>query len=316
MIYIYKGKNPDGMSMDLVARQVAAGIPGSEVVSSLHMITAADTVINVLMEDVSKVLDLRRYVGKFKYLTIMACNAEELPAPDLVRSLLYHTEDVLVLHSEHSRKIVSDVLREYLSPAMRMALSRNIVTELYGVEPGFMRGTNDKCSWIAPFNRCNSVQKNVPLHAKVTETLTNYLAVKGSKVETTLYLPENGFGTTPPSIYRVEAQPKNRSDYKENARKFGMFICTSNFESFGIYYLKLLLSGVVGVFLRKPWVEKLLPGYPLMANNQEELQVIALRVFHSYEMYRIMILDEWGPRIREMYSLDRFQKRIANLIGE
>lgn len=113
------------------------------------------------------------------------------------------------------------------------------------------------------------------------------------------------------NIYAFETQP-DRAGYKVNASKTGVFLSTSRYESFGIYFMELLLSGAVGVFQDYPWVRSLLPGYPFVAPASEIVPMM-LWVQANYAEAKAMIAEP-VETYRGMYRLDRFVDELADLI--
>ena len=71
-------------------------------------------------------------------------------------------------------------------------------------------------------------------------------------------------------------------------------------------YLELLASGVVGVFLDYPWVRDLLPGYKLMAKDQDTAADMLHYVYSNYEKCRQYVIDEIRPFIEQNRSSAAF----------
>jgi hypothetical protein len=111
--------------------------------------------------------------------------------------------------------------------------------------------------------------------------------------------------------YRFLEQPRTRDEYRSLVQDRGMFLCTSLSESFGIYYLELMLSGAVGVFLDKPWVRSLLPNYKLVY-SEAELAAAYLSVYRNWDQYYEYVQKEVVPWVRQTYDLDKFVQGLLN----
>jgi hypothetical protein len=94
-----------------------------------------------------------------------------------------------------------------------------------------------------------------------------------------------------------------------------LFLCTSNYESFGLYYLELLASGAVGVFLDKPWVRALLPGYRYVAKKDDLLGMLKHVREHHAEAKQY-IQENVLPFIRATYTIDRFAGELFKNLRE
>lgn len=113
--------------------------------------------------------------------------------------------------------------------------------------------------------------------------------------------------------YEVREQG-TRQQYVEWIADRGAFLCCSNFESFGIYYLELLLSGCVGVFLDRPWIMKLLPEYPLVGPKEALLPMMSDLV-DRFPYWQERIRTETIPQIQSRYSMERVQSQFLQLIA-
>jgi hypothetical protein len=92
-----------------------------------------------------------------------------------------------------------------------------------------------------------------------------------------------------------------------------MFLSTSQWESFGIYYLELLCSGVVGVFQDRPWVRELLPGYRYIVSTKELVSTLQ-HVRENYDEARAYLLAEVIPQIRKAYDLKAFCQGLLDAV--
>lgn len=228
-----------------------------------------------------------------------------------------------VSHSKHTQMIVRQLLVEVYRPSFAQQISKGLRMIPFGIEDRFTpaEAPPNPLRMIAPMNRVNQSQKNVVLHAEVTRSLISYSATRNLTATADFYYA-SGFGPESKpelffdrDVYTFIEQPANREEFVERAKSYGLFVSTSLFESFGLYYLELLASGVVGVFLDRPWIRSLLPNYPLIV-QAHELKACAAHVVENYAKYRAQLVNEVAPAIRRDYALSRFAKEITVLFNE
>lgn len=63
----------------------------------------------------------------------------------------------------------------------------------------------------------------------------------------------------------------SREEHLANAGGCDVFVYCSKYESFCLTAAEFMLAGVVGVFLRFPWVDVVYPDYPFIADTPQEL---------------------------------------------
>ncbi len=281
-------------------------------------------VICLLEHKTAAILDQVRYSKPLCVLSVWTGNVEGYGDGFLLQyGTLFEKakfSGVPVRHISHSRHTEFQ-LRERLSAWLRSSktdeIGRNCRTHLYGISDVFQPGDNDPDRLVAPMNRFVNSSKNVTLHAELTGKYQAWAALKGLSPVTHFYHAP-GFGPADfakradLSAYQIEEQPEDFADYVANARKTGMFLCVSNFESFGIYYLELLMAGAVGVFLDRPWVRRLLPDYPHVTHKGGLVSMMSW-VRERYDAVRKEQVETIIPQLRETYSLPKFA---SGLVGE
>ena len=210
--------------------------------------------------------------------------------------------------------------RETLSPSFLRQLQPLLTTIPLGVEPDFTPGDNDPDRLIVPANRFSKWGKDLARNGEVTRAYLDWAKAKGFAPLVQMYHAP-GFGPEKKSYakefahWQFAEQPPDRATYQANARAHGMFLCTSTGESFGLYYLELLASGCVGVFLDQPWVRALLPGYPFIAKAGELLSLLAwVRLNHAEARARLDA--ETIPFIHLTYSMPRFVRQLETLVDD
>jgi len=227
-----------------------------------------------------------------------------------------------VSHSRHNHNLIEKFARKYLSPSTYRELSGQLECILFGITDHFKPGDGpvspDKIR--VPYNRINQAQKNIKLHAEVTQQHLNWLSVThGVETKADFYYAP-GFGPEDKSyrfnrtVYNFIPQIKGRNEYAENLRGYGMFLSTSLFEGFGLAFLEMLASGLVGVFLDRPWIRLLLPEYRYIVPAGELAPCMA-HVRENFEEARAYVLKEIVPLIQKKYALRRFCEEVVALLN-
>lgn len=74
--------------------------------------------------------------------------------------------------------------------------------------------------------------------------------------------------------------------------------CLSKVESYGIAWLEMLAAGLLVVFQRESWCERMLPDwYPFFADSPEEVEAMCRVLLKSYPTGTAW--TDWGPQIRQ-----------------
>lgn len=310
---IYVGKNVKGSSMYLVAEQIADRVEGVDVVESTSKLAHYKFVLNMVLEDTAKIVTMKRFTGVKTIRNFLACNWEELDTCLRGSVLMHSLENGLVVHSKYSHDSVMTYAKRYFNASTLSVLMRKIRFVPYGVSNEFEVSDKPATNWIVPYNRVNHTQKNLKLHSEISHKFSSVCALRGLPYNHKMVLLDGygSFGSEDKSLlaYETSKQPETRQGYLDFISDRGSFLCTSNFESFGIYYLELLCSGTVGVFLDKKWVRDLLPGYPLIARGREEAIELMLRVSSDHSL-RSEVISKVVPFIKERYNLDLFATEV------
>ena len=310
-VALYTGKNPVGYSIVCMAEQLASRMEGAAIATSPggKQIQHADLVVNFVPEDTEVIRGQQRYTHYVRMIVFLTPNWEEYTEITRMTIIGGALVDPFVVHSKYSYDLVARFIREYLSPGKARKALGNLHCIDWGIEPEFSASNlADPIKWIVPYNRINQQQKRVREHHDLSTTFTVAMAQRG-KVVDTLFIVHHGLFDTSAmpqyDTYRWVDQPGNRDDYRSLLWDRGAFLCTSKYESFGIYYLELLCSGIVGVFQDEPWVRKLLPSYPLI-HSRNNLVPSMLDVVDNYAAYRTLLTTEIVPYIRARYDLGKF----------
>ena len=249
---VYVGRHPKGSSMYLVASQIVANY-GDIVATKVEDLKGSD-VICLSLEEMPKLLAAKKFIGIGAITMLLAGNWEEFDDWHRGALLQLTATTKLVVHSPYSYQEVIKTARTYLAPAKLKAVLQNLYLIPYGVSMEFTATSKGGSNWIVPYNRVNQSQKNILLHIELSTLLASTRTVNQ------LFIVMQGWGTSKSfdlSIYDLVEQPPTREEYLQLIANRGAFLSTSKYESFGIYYLELLCSGAVGVFMKAPWVDLL-----------------------------------------------------------
>lgn len=326
-----------GISTTLVGEQVMDGLRtlGVDVVpvvadgragTSMNVKPLSRTHAVCLLEHkAATILKNVRYSRPLSLTSVWTGNVEGYELPDLLAYMALFFEPRFagvpvahVSHSRHTQAKLRSLAAEVLQPTVARGFLDRTRTLLYGIDRVFQVGCNDPDVLIAPMNRVVQGAKNVRQHSEMTRSYAALQALKGRSVRT-LFYHAPGFGPADTgvkadlSVYEFHPQPENRAEYVQNARVPGMFLSTSQWESFGIYYLELLCSGVVGVFLDRPWVRELLPDYRFVAPARDLVPMMQW-VRENYDEARSYLVQEVVPNLRKTFDLDLFCRGLVEIV--
>lgn len=318
-----------GLSIDLLAQQITRvaetlGVPCKKVSPGKEAVEAINhtRVINLLEAEIGVYTELFRWAHPSCFVTVVSGNWDAYTDRQRLHMLSYFLKPrysgvpmSLVPHSPHTLRCLSDTARTFLSPSTARAVLDNVRLIPCGIEEGFGPGKNDPDFLVVPFNHPTN-QKQPALHASISRAYSVLRARVGViPTHTYWHHPTKLFGELPAEtvgVYDVLPQPDTRDEVRSNLSGCGMFLCTSKYESFGLYVIELLASGAVGVFLDKPWIRSLLPGYRYVG-SADELPGIMLHVRDNIAEAQDYILSTVRPMILETYTINRFATSLLDL---
>lgn len=309
-ICVYVGKNPPGTSMNLVGSQICDRT-GAVLTQKVCDDMKGAHVLSLVPEDSPKLIAASRFIGIQSITLLLAGDWDDFDTWTRGAVAAFITERKLVAHSKHSFLEVSSFVKEYLSPAKQRSALSNLLYIPYGVGDEFRPTAKNPLNWIVPYNRVTNHDKNVALHSELT---SKFNVMMGGAVDT-LFILSPVFERREVGQYRFVNQPATRQEYLQLIADRGAFLCTSNSESFGIYYLELLCSGAVGVFMDKPWIKRLLPDYPLIASSKTEALGMMKDVATNHAKWYESLVNSTIPYIRMEYDLDKFATSVADVCG-
>lgn len=331
-VYIYQTEKA-GTSIDILADDIAYYMMGFgrdvEIVSKLSADKANKNHVFLLQETAApQFLEYFRYV-KPKSLTLLhVSNPEMFAAHDWAWFMLVFERQhkggsplSVISYSPAQLEETHARLTKLFSPAVAKKIRNNVRFIPFGIRDEFAHtGTNDRTRWIVPYNRVENVQKNVGVHIEITQKFNLMAQLKKQPIPTHTFRYAPGFGAKEKhkgrfdlSVYELSPQPDTREEYMAEVGQYGMSLCTSLYESFGIYYLELLASGCVVVFLDKPWIRKLLPDYPFIA-SKAKLPDMLMSVYENWDQAHAFVTEKIRAEIDEKYRLKRFVSEVLDVI--
>lgn len=312
---------PETGSSHLMCQDMARICDGqghtAHVVTKVGDIPGSDLVVVNHPKDILKVLKHKRYCRIDNVVTLFSPHPHGFSKAEMAMMLMTAYDTPMICHSEYLYGLITAQVKELFAPAIaRQILGNQLHYVPFGIIDGFSdSGENDKTTFVAPFNRVDRGFKRFDMHSDLTLKLHLMAKKKLGLDLTTVFrhaTPDlanlEGADT---SMYSLEPQATEREVYMQQAKHYGMFIATSKMESFGLYYLELLASGAVGIFIDEPWVRRLLPDYKLVA-KKDDLVPMALSVLNDYDRAKEYLKAEVQPYIQEHYNLERF---VARLLG-
>lgn len=321
------GHEEDGLSVKLVTDQVEAGLSAQgwaveRLPRTAKSLAPAHQKLVLCLEPtlVSRLLADPRYLRPKALASLFVTNLEEmaplerLPYAGAFLSKTYAGIPVQhLVHSAYTEQAFNAYVQGLFQPSHAREFRANQKTLWYGISDDFKPGPADPDLLVAPMNRVAVFQKRCDLHAEITGRYLLASQRQGRR-PTCRFFHVPGAGPSDKSCkfdrsaYEFQEQPA-REAYPAKAREHGLFLSTSEWESFGIYYLELLASGVVGVFLDRPWVRTLLPSYRFVASKADLLPMM-LHVRQHWDEARRYVIEEVRPWIMRERSLRAFHENL------
>lgn len=323
-IAVYVGKNAPTRSIYIFGEDIAASLRmyghDSFVATKLGDIAKTDVVLNLLLESIGEIEGIRRFNGAGKQIVLVTAHPVEFTEHQLIAACSWLIELKFIVHSSYNYEALVQVLDAF-APMRKKAMKENLHLIWGGVTESFWSdGSNDVDQWMVPYNWWGGAEKNIVGHVETVKNVHLLLARSNNRFPKQKFYCMNESELARISAvcaddhYDCELQPEDRKDYMLNARKTGAFICTSKTESLGLMYLELLASGAVGLFLRRDWVEKLLPDYKLIADTPLELAVMARDVYQNYGRAHSYVKNTVQPFIRANRSHTAFMSMVVKLL--
>ena len=251
-------------------------------------------------------------------VNVFSPNPEEYTRADLAQIMLAiaGAKTPLIMPSPYCQEVFHKEAQEVFRPSLARSVMSLMPCLLYGMSDEFQPHKANKNLWMAPFNRISQNQKRIREHQQATDYVVAAISRRGLQAPVThVYLGQGKAETPYTHSYVFHEQPKKRSDYVENCRKSGMFLCTAKFESFGLMYIELLLSGVIGVFVEEEWNRLLIPDYPHKC-SMKDLPALALHIYDNYEDCYAQFVKGTLPGLREKFSWQTFGDEVFRMLEE
>lgn len=279
-----------------------------------------DLLLNFWPKDI---IQLQKTAGRYYYcgkiVTVFTPSLEVFSDPQLAYMLISAKESPIVAHSKAIYDALVVEARRLFAPAILREILKSLHSVNYGVRDIFTakKRKGEALNWyVAPMTRCTS-DKGFEVHQGVSQRLKLLFGMKGKTVATAFHAASEHLShvsTKDMSMYDVRPIVLDREKYAESVQQYAFSISTSPFESFGLFYVELMLSGVIVMFLDRPWVQKLIPGYKLVA-SQQELSALAWEVRKNYAKWYGYLEKEIIPFLRENYLIKNFATKMMERIG-
>jgi hypothetical protein len=288
----------------------------AELVTTTSEKFSGANVINLQPTKILPLLKSKRFLHFRDLVTVFTTNPGEYLFPEMTGMLSALKENKIVAHSPQLYEALQAGVANVFSPAFRKQHAHKLIQINYGVGEEFTDDdTNDPLRWLTPYNRLNEIHKNFRLHAACTEELVKLIALRGQTLQMDVILMNHKRSNRERYAkelehYDVMTQQPDRKEYAGTLKRYGGFLCTSKSESFGIYYLELLASGAVGVFLDEPWVRKLLPGYPLIY-KKADLVPACDAVVSNYKQVKHVVSNYWAE-VGPTFSIPDFTTSLVS----
>lgn len=257
-----------------------------EIVDKVNLLPpSCDVLVNLKTNFLPKLFYQKRFCKIGKIINVFTPNFIEFQPHEIVSSIMLFAKTECICPSPTSFDDLNNFCMQYLSMEMYRDIMSKVKIVRFGIEEIFEdKKTNNKNEFVVPFVRVNETQKNISLHSKITTELKKKLP----KTNHTFFLSEFFDGSDKKDTSAKLKPYTVKKAYSDIlliaclARKFGFFVSTSKTESFGLYYIQLIKSGVIGVFVDHDWVHKILPDYPFVFNKNNIVEE-TIKLYNNYE---------------------------------
>jgi hypothetical protein len=279
-----------------------------------------DLLINMDPKSVIEIEKVKRFFWYGDCFTIFTPCTYAFTDTQVTYMLASAAKMPMVVHSPILAQEVFQRVREMFSPSLQRKLLSNIWHINYGVLPDYeaVRRPEARFNFVAPFTRCIETQKHYTEHRLLTLHLQDMIKTRhGVDTQHDLYYASQKYShidKVDTTGYRTFPLIKDRAEYKKRLLDYGFAISCSDYESFGLYYVELLLAGVIVVFVDHPWVRTLLPGYPFVA-PKAEVEAMALHLFENYDA-AFDQLEAYLPHVRSEYLIPEFVRKFWDFYME
>lgn len=222
----------------------------------------------------------------------------------------------IIAHSPSIYESLVAKTRRYFAPAVARMILDGMHLIPYGVSSGYTfrrREIGERDTYIAPFTRAVEDHKRFSVHQGITLRMQSLLALKGLAPKLTAFYASSGklshVAERDMAGYLVKEIVLDREAYALELQNYAFSISTSDYESFGLYYIELILSGVIVLFADFPWVRKLLPGYPFIY-PEKSLPEMAVALQLNYDAAFNQLEQNVLPFVRNNYLLEIFANKL------
>jgi hypothetical protein len=295
---------------------------GHEVTIAINFKQVATSSPDLLLNFIPKdVIVIAKQAGRYFYcgkmVTVFTPGISIFNNAQLSYMLMSVVDGVpIVAHSPSIFDSLVTKTRRYFSPAIARVIMDGLHLIPYGVggQYVFRKRTQEELGkYIAPFTRAVEDHKRFSVHQKITLQVQNLFKLKGLGAMSTAFYASSSklshIDERDMSGYEVKEIVLDRIAYARELQDYAFSISTSDYESFGLYYIELLLSGVIVLFADYPWVRKLLPSYRFVC-SEKDLASMALQVRVNYDDCFKYLEEDVLPYLRSNYLLRIFAGRL------
>lgn len=280
-----------------------------------------DLLLNFIPKDI---ITLQKQAGRYFYcgklITVFTPGLSVFNDPQVAYMLISAVTNPIVAHSPAIYESLVANAKRLFSPSILRKVLTNIHLIKYGVgDYEFTKKSGDALNWwVAPFTRAVADHKRFPLHQELNAKAQTMMTLRGVPMHTAFYASSDKLSHIEgKDMYGYDVRPivLDRKAYAQELQKFGFSMSTSDYESLGLYYVELLMSGVIVIFSDFPWVHKLLPDYRFVAKDGD-LPALAVYVREHYDECFQYLQDEVLPILMRDYRIKSFATKLLETVGE
>lgn len=263
--------------------------------------------VNLLPKQLPKIHYQKRFVKIDKIYTVFTPNFIEFEEHDLIQILFLGKKYNFICPSETSYNDFDNFCLNNFSMELYKSIMDNTEMSFFGIKDIFKDiNSNKKTKFIVPFTRVNETQKKITVQSKITSQIKKLIPES-----THTFMCNPFFGKEKEHTFGYDEVIETIEDQNTLAgfvQEYGFFISTSKTESFGLFYLELIKSGVIGIFVDHEWVDRILPDYPFVCAEKDVVNTVN-KLYNDYDSSKKKLAD-FQKYISDNYSWSKFIKSL------
>jgi hypothetical protein len=224
-------------------------------------------------------------------------NHQVSEADEKIKAVSY-SECPTFYYLDRERDICLSKVKKYLAPSEVLKAQKLAIVQPTGVGAKFVQLVAQRVEKFPKFTFCYAARFNAQKNWEKALTLMyEACPVSNGRV---LAITPNDYSDMPKHLRGVElSKPLPYNEYIETLCRSHVSVCTSVNEGYSFGWTEQVCTGNPIFFPDKEWVHSLVPGYPLIYENFQQLKSMLISVQRKYEEVRNHIADYVGKFVEK-----------------